>query len=588
MAEVRSGSFNTGGYQGRYLTFSWSVKSQSIANNTTTISWSLKGAGTATSSWYNTRNIKVVINGETVYSTGESNPLKLYSGTTVASGTFTIKHGSDGKKAFSASAQAGIYNYAVNCTGSGSWELPLIARKSTLAASYGTLGTALALTVTRQDTSLTHTITYKCGSTSGTICTKSTDTSLSWTPPLSLAQQNTTGTSVSVTFTITTYTGSTNVGSNTKTVTCAIPASVKPSVSVAVSDPTGYKSTYGAYIQGQSKFKIVSTASGSQGSTIKSYKVETDGKTYTAATVETGAISGTGTLTIKVTVTDSRGRTATETTTVSVLAYAFPKITAMSVYRCDAEGVASSAGSYLAVKFSSAVTSLGNKNTATYTIQRKKASATSYTQVTLSQFAGNYAVSDGICVFDADTASSYDFILTVKDAFKSIQKTGTGSSVKKDWSMLKKAGKIVGFALGKIAEFEGVFDVDFVIRARKGIVVDAEWVNLTIADGFALYGNSVPNQPKYKVMGNIVTIMGVLTPSAEFTSSTTGVTIASGIPSGLRPSVNLQFICQGSGMNRWNCSITTGGAVTIARYGTSEATTVPSGAWLPFCVTYQI
>jgi hypothetical protein len=82
--------------------------------------------------------------------------------------------------------------------------------------------------------------------------------------------------------------------------------------------------------------------------------------------------------------------------------------------------------------------------------------------------------------------------------------------------------------------------------------------------------------------------MGVLTPDAEFTSSTTGVNIASGIPSNLRPSVNLQFVCHGSGMNRWCCSVTTGGAVTVSRYGTTAATTVPAGAWLPFCITYQI
>ena len=181
-----------------------------------------------------------------------------------------------------------------------------------------------------------------------------------------------------------------------------------------------------------------------------------------------------------------------------------------------------------------------------------------------------------------------DITLTVTDAFKSISKTATGSSVKKVWSLLKKAGEIVGIAFGKIAELEGVFDVDFVIRARKGIIVDAEWVDLTIADGFALYNGTVANQPKCKVTGNVVTVMGVLTPKTEFTSSTTGVDMASGIPANLRPSVNLQFVCNGSSMNRWCCSVTTSGTVTISRYGTTAATTVPVGTWLPFCVTYQI
>lgn len=125
-----SGSFNTGGYEGRYLTFSWSVASQSVVNNQTIISWTLKGAGGSTTSWYNSGNFKVVINGSIVYSS--STRIKLYNGTTVASGQFTIAHNSDGNKTFSASAEAGIYTIAVNCRGNGSWALPQIARQATI------------------------------------------------------------------------------------------------------------------------------------------------------------------------------------------------------------------------------------------------------------------------------------------------------------------------------------------------------------------------------------------------------------------------------------------------------------------------
>ena len=304
--------------------------------------------------------------------------------------------------------------------------------------------------------------------------------------------------------------------------------------------------------------------------------------------METGVIAGTGTLTITVTVTDSRGRTNTASKTISVLAYDLPTISALTVQRCDADGNASSSGAYLAVVFSSETTALNNKNTVQYTLKYKKTKDTSYTTKTLTDFANQHSVSGGVFVFQADTGSSYDVSLTVKDAFKSVNKTAVGSSVKKVWSMLKKTGEIVGIAINKIAELEGVFDVDMVIRARKGIIVDAEWVDLTIASGFALYNGTVANKPMCKVTGNVVTVMGILSPTAEFTSSTSGVTIASGIPANMRPSVNLQFVCQGSSMNRWTCSVTTSGTVTIARYGTSAASAVPVGIWLPFCVTYQI
>lgn len=125
-----SGSFNTSGYDGRYLTFSWSIKSQDVSTNKTVINWSLKGNGDAQYSWYESGNFKVVINGSTVYSSADR--IKLYKGTVVASGTATISHNNDGTKSFSASAEAGIYSWAVNCSGSGSWTLTPIPRYPTV------------------------------------------------------------------------------------------------------------------------------------------------------------------------------------------------------------------------------------------------------------------------------------------------------------------------------------------------------------------------------------------------------------------------------------------------------------------------
>lgn len=128
-----SGSFNTTGYQGRYLTFAWSVTSQSVANNTTTISWTLKGAGDAQSSWYRSGNFKVIINGATVYYS--ETRIQLYEGTLVASGNYTFAHDSAGNCTFTAKAEAGIYTVAVNCSGSGSFSLPQIARAAKITAA---------------------------------------------------------------------------------------------------------------------------------------------------------------------------------------------------------------------------------------------------------------------------------------------------------------------------------------------------------------------------------------------------------------------------------------------------------------------
>lgn len=134
-----NGSFNTSGYTGNdgklYLTFSWSIKSQDPATNKTVISWSLKGAGLPSGYYYKAGGFKVIINGQTVYSKSTDYRIELYTGTVVASGTATITHDTNGTKRFSASAEAGIYYYAVNCSGSGSWDLTPIPRYATSSQS---------------------------------------------------------------------------------------------------------------------------------------------------------------------------------------------------------------------------------------------------------------------------------------------------------------------------------------------------------------------------------------------------------------------------------------------------------------------
>lgn len=125
---ANSGSFNTSAYSVRYLTFNWWINSQSIEGNYTDIGWNLVGAGGSTTSFYKAGAFKVVINGDTVYETGQNDRISLYNGTTVASGTKRIYHNSDGSKSFSASAEAGIYTYARNVSGSGSWSINSIPR----------------------------------------------------------------------------------------------------------------------------------------------------------------------------------------------------------------------------------------------------------------------------------------------------------------------------------------------------------------------------------------------------------------------------------------------------------------------------
>lgn len=481
-----SGSLNTSSYDGRYYQLSWTA-TQNTNTNKSTVSWELKALGQS-GVWYAERTLKVVIAGTTVFS--KTDRVERYDGV-VQTGTIEIAHNSDGSKSFSASVQAAVYTSAVNCTGSKSFTLDNIARKSTLSVGNGTLGTAQTLTVTRQSTSFTHTITYTCGSVSGTIATKSTSTSISFTPPISLAAQNPTGTSVAITYNIETFNGSTSLGSNTYTKTCAIASSVAPSVSFTVADTEGFYSTYGSYVQGKSRLKIIVTASGKEGSTISSYKVTADGKTYAAAEVETDVINSSGTLPISVTVTDSRGRTATATMDVPVLAYSNPQIIAMSVQRSNASGIPSSSGAYLCVTFSANVTSLNSNNAAKYKVKYKKKTATSYgSEYTVSQYTNDYEVVNGTYVFSADTASSYDIILIAEDSFERVEMNRNGSSVYRLFSALSNG---LGWAFGKIAELQNYLEVNFNAMFYKDVTFQGDMhINGNVyVDNYNLFGNKI-------------------------------------------------------------------------------------------------
>jgi hypothetical protein len=448
-----SGSFNTTGFEGRFLKFSWTRSGYSVANNTSVIRWTLEGDGTGQSGWYNAAPFKVVIDGKTVYSS--TTRIELHDGTVVASGSVTFTHNASGAKSFSASVQAAIYLSEYNVSGSGSWSLDNIPRKSTLTVGNGTLGTAQTLTINKAASGFTHTITYKCGTASGTIATKTTGTSVSFTPPLSLASQNTAGTSVSITYTLTTYSGSTAVGSNSYTKTCAIPASVAPSCRVQVLDGTNYQATYGNLVQGLSTLKVNVTGTSAHSSPITAYSVTADGKAYTASSFVTPALSASSSVTVSATVKDKRGRVSTPATaTFPVLAYSAPTINDFLAVRCEADGTENDQGDYIKVKFSATVTALNDKNNATYKLRYRKTSSATPTEHTFTPLANKYSVTDHEHVFAASGNDSYFVELVVNDDMNTSRRSTTISTA---FTLTNWGADGTSIAFGKVAEEANTF-----------------------------------------------------------------------------------------------------------------------------------
>jgi hypothetical protein len=453
------------------MKFSWEQTDQSLANNTTAINWKLELITTTGALYRYNRAWKVSIDG-TEFSGKVDVSLDEYDSQVCAAGTHVINHNDDGTKTFAYSFTHDFSltlnsgKYMGTYSGSGSDTLTTIPRKSTLTATSGNLGETQTLTVTRQASAFTHSIKWSCGDASGDVCTKSSQTSIPWVAPIDFAVHAPQSESVVVTFTIETFNGSTSIGTNTASATYKIPSSIFPPLAFAVTDLTSSYNTYGAFVQGQSRLKITIDTYGVYGSWIKSYKTEVDGKTYTTENVETELLSGSGELTVKVTVTDSRNRSAVSETKISVLAYKYPQIVSSRVYRSNEDGSANQSGAYLSVKFSSKVYGLNGKNGAWYKV-RYKPTGGAYTEESMDAFTGNYEVKNGVYTFAADD-SSYDILLLVGDRIKTVQTLLSGESLEHTISFLKKHGKVVGMAIGKLAEEEGTLDIAWQLKLNGG------------------------------------------------------------------------------------------------------------------------
>lgn len=405
----------------------------------------------------------VTLNGVTVasqsrsagvqYTIAGNGTLNLCTGTLAG-----IGHNSDGTKivpvAYSIDMASADYSPGL-LSGNGEMTLTQIARLSTLTADNGTLDVAQILTVTRQSSEYTHTISYVCGSASGTICAKSAKTAIIWTPPINLASQNTTSRQVSIVFAITTFYGNVRLGSNTLIISAAIPASAGPSCSFTTSDTTGMVATYGAYVQAKSGLQVTTTASAQYGATIKDYSVAADGKTASGNSVTISPITGSGELTVQVTVTDSRGYTVSAQQTITVLPYSQPAIIGMMAERCLQDGTVNDEGDCCKVTFIGAVAPLNDLNSAGYILQYKKSAASSYTTITLAAYAGQYAPT-GTYIFGAEINSIYDVQMYALDDFGN----GTARSLSLPLAFVlmdfHNSGR--GIAFGKVATVTDRFD----------------------------------------------------------------------------------------------------------------------------------
>lgn len=384
-----SGTFKTSAYDGACLQFDWSLKSQSTVNNQSVISWTLKGAGIKSGYWYMAGPFKCTVNGTVVYQSNTR--IKLYTGTVVASGELaTIGHDTNGSKTFSAYAECAIYVTSVNCKGSGSWSLPDIGRASQPSLNTWpnnspdfNIGDTIVVHMNRKSTVFTHTVVLKLGSYSYTIGTGVTDNISLDTDKIasSLYAQMPNSNSMNGEIVVTTYSGSTVIGTSSCTIiahvvnsnpTFDVSYEDSNSATVAITENNQY------IIRNNSTLKIsISNAQALNSATLKSITAVVNGNAYTGTlsgstgTINVGVVNVSHDTEVTVKIVDSRGNVGQKKITVLVYDWSLPsaiiKLNRKSNYYSE---------SVLNVNANYA--SIGGKNTVTIRYRTKKVSDSSY------------------------------------------------------------------------------------------------------------------------------------------------------------------------------------------------------------------
>lgn len=320
-----------------YLNLYVDQASQNITANTSTVNWRVTVSRTGAYYTHNHQGDSVLslsLDGRNVHS---SNPTWHTSGEeyTLASGSSTIDHNSDGTKTLPVSCtfkpNNGLHG---TITVSGSLGLTTIPRSSSVRVSNGVIGSSVTITINRQNPSFKHTIRYTWAGKSGTIASN-VDTSATWSIPMDFANDIPNSASGTGTIFVDTYSGSTKTGTQSTTFTASVPGNVKPTFSgVTLSDLNGAAqnliSNSDTFIQVISNIKVAfNGAKGTYGSTITGYRAEIVGKNQ--ATSSNGGSLGImnyhGTIKIRASVSDSRGRWSdTKEVSVTVLEYFAPAL----------------------------------------------------------------------------------------------------------------------------------------------------------------------------------------------------------------------------------------------------------------------
>lgn len=482
-------------YGGRYLQLDC-TQTKDVATNTSTIRWTLTSTG-GSAKYYTTGPTTVTIGGTQVYYierkgyTTEVFPAAKGS----VSGTTSIKHNDNGGKSISVSLSTAIYTSTVR-TYSKNWELDSIPRGATLTSAPNFTDADNPTIYYSNPAGAAVTSLQACISFTGSLDdVKYRDVpktgASSYTFPLTEAERtllrnNTTGPSRTVYFCVRTIIGGVTYYHTVPcTLTIKESAATKPYVSMYVTlNNSSLPSKFnGIYIQGKSRVNVTLAAYGQYNASITSRYAVIGGQTYNSDSFTSSVIQSSGKVDLIGYAKDSRGFTNSDTKSIDVIAYSKPLViplnseNAILCYRSDGNGKRVSNSTSLWVKAQKSyytITSGGEQKNFCALEYRYKLSSEAWSEsrhpwkelISKSNTATNeYNALIPSEVFD--TKKSYTVQIRAIDDIGEYD-SKTFDIPTEDVTMhLRKGGK--GVAIGKYAELENYFEVDYDAQFNKAI-----------------------------------------------------------------------------------------------------------------------
>ena len=552
-----------------YLELTLKENSISQTNNTSNISYILKlySGGWDFSLYKIGHSIRLAE--KTVSSVERANANQYSLGTnssiTIASGTTTISHSSDGSKnmsvAFSIDMAKDSWTPGKMSVSGKSMVLTTIPRASTVSCSTVNIGRVATITINRASSSFTHTLSYTFDNLSDTIVTKTNETSVLWTIPTTFYAEIPNSKSGTGTITCDTYNGSTKIGTKTCTFTATVSESTsRPTLSPTVVDNN---STTIALTGDNTKFiKYYSNAAVGTGAearnsaTLISQKITCGSKSIS---------SGSGTLkkvesdTFKFSATDSRGYTTSDIVKKTLINYV--KLTcSMNASAASTSGVAELkiSGNYWNGNFGATANTL----TVQYRYKEQGGSYSDWTDSSASIDNSNHTYSATVTISGLNYLNAYTFQARAIDKLATVRSTEqTRKTVPVfDWGAEDFNFNVpVSFSAG-VANITQLGIADYIVEQRMFSVTENGY---TCHKRYRVWNSGLIENwlmIEYNTAVPITTAWGSIFRSAEKGGFTWG-----------KPFTSAEYLCITGSVN----DASSGNATWVAPYGAKSATKLP-------------